>query len=143
MQVMRTYVANCEEPVRQMTVRGLTTQHKPETLPISPYAQNTPNLNCLDLSLFTQTGCDAVEAVKAGSILLGKIRAPIVPLQELVKADVFSEQLSNCLDFKRCSSYLSLPVRLLSHLISGVCMRKHHLLLDDAIYSQYVSAMHI
>ena len=51
MQTMLTFVANNGEPVHQMTVRGLTTQHKHGTLLISACGENVPEIKRLHLSV--------------------------------------------------------------------------------------------
>ncbi len=71
---MCAFVSAYGESVRQMTVRSLTTQNKPGTLPISAYAQSPPNIDKLDLSqilpLAESAEDEAVELVVKDSVFV-------------------------------------------------------------------------
>ena len=72
--VLYTFVANHGKPVREMTVRGLTTQHKPGTLSISACGENVPEIERLGLSeLLPQTDvAQDEEILEADSIFCSR-----------------------------------------------------------------------
>ena len=70
---MRQFISDFGDPVRQMTVRGLSTQDKPGTLPISAYGDSPNEINVIEIrKLLAHNDQDQLLASRNEIIAIGR-----------------------------------------------------------------------